>query len=62
MPFAKVIYPIISSPGIGEQHLANLTRQLSIPSTSTKSLLLVFLFLLTTLSFISSSVGVILSS
>ena len=32
-PFEYVIYPNISSPGIGEQHLANLIKQLSNPST-----------------------------
>ena len=61
IPFANVIYPIISSPGIGEQHLANFTKQLSIPSTSTSSLLLFFLFLVTTFNLVSSA-GAKLSS
>ena len=36
-PNPRVTKPMISSPGSGEQHLANLMGQLSMPSTTTPS-------------------------
>ena len=35
MPYPRVMNPTMLSPGMGVQHLANLTRQLSSPSTMT---------------------------
>ena len=34
IPFPIVIWPMISSPYIGEQHFANLTMTLSLPPTT----------------------------
>ena len=42
-PKPRVMKPTISSPGSGVQHLANFTGQLSMPSTTTPSVLLVVL-------------------